>query len=96
MRTGPCFFAQALAFYVAGKSCAMGLYSDICFAFLTFVVRILTFFVRTKAKAKAKAKANAIVQIRTTGQQAKGKSCARATELKLKIRIKFALLSDFY
>jgi len=43
------------------------LYSYICFAFLTFVVRILTFFVRTKAKAKAKAKANAnaIVQIRT-------------------------------
>jgi len=55
------------------------LYSDICFAFLTFVVRIITFVVRiltfvvriitfvvrTKAKANAKAQANAIVQIRT-------------------------------
>jgi uncharacterized membrane protein required for colicin V production len=54
-----------------------GLYSYICFAFLTFVVRILTFVVRILTfvviiitfvvitKAKAKAKANAIVKIRT-------------------------------
>jgi len=61
------------------------LYSYICFAFLTFVVRILTFVVRILTfvvriitfvvitKAKAKAKENAIVKIRT-------KAALRASE----------------
>jgi len=64
----------------SGLSClckATSFYSDICCAFLTFVVRILTFVERiitfvviiitsvVITKAKAKAKANAIVKIRT-------------------------------
>jgi hypothetical protein len=59
------------------KVSSLEFYSDICFAFLTFVVRILTFVVRILTffviiitffvikKAKAKAKANAIVLIKT-------------------------------
>jgi len=35
---------------------------------LSFVVRIITFVVITKAKAQAKAKANSIVKIRTKGE----------------------------
>jgi hypothetical protein len=72
------------------KGCkATSFYSYICFAFLTFVVRILTFVVRiltfvviiltffVRTKAQAKAKANAIVKIRTKIARLKAKVAAR-------------------
>jgi len=55
----------ALAFY------APAWYSYICFAFLTFVVRILTFVVRTKAKENAIVKIRTKVELRASEQMIK-------------------------